>query len=165
MYGKVFETMYTGSMVGKGSAMFAVWGYVIANMKPERVKDGNASGAHVELNHKLIAFILGEQEEVVERVITELCSPDPYSRTKEEGGRRLMKLGEYDYRVVNGQYYRGLRTVEERREYQRKKQAGYRARKDGLTPAQRAAQKLEADGQPEEADRLMEIDRNLREQS
>jgi hypothetical protein len=29
MYGKIFESLYRGSMVGKGSPMFAVWGYVI----------------------------------------------------------------------------------------------------------------------------------------
>lgn len=137
MYGKIFETMYTGSMVGKGSPMFAVWGYVIANMKPERIVTDAGTGkkvsfgAQVELNSGLLAYILGEKQEVVERVIKQLCMPDPKSRTKEEEGRRLVQVGEYAYRVVNGEHYRKLRNAEERREYQRVKQAEYRAKKKG----------------------------------
>lgn len=159
MYGKIFETMYSGSMVGKGSPMFAVWGYVIANMKPERVAEGRAFGAHVELNAKLLAFILGEKEEVVRGVIKRLCSPDPESRSKEEQGRRLIQLGEFDYRVVNGEHYRKLRTAEERREYQRQKQAEYRAkRKSKVQVAAEGREKrfVEAveDGREEEADRI-----------
>lgn len=142
MYGKIFESLYTGSMVGRGSAMFAVWGYVIANMKPEKVVsvEGKerkmAIGAHVELNHKLLAFILGEKESVVEKVIEELCSPDPQSRSKEEQGRRLIKLSEFDYRVVNGEQYRSIRSAEDRREYQRKKQKEYRVKRSKPLPGE-----------------------------
>lgn len=114
MYGKVFETMYTGSMVGKGALTFAVWGYVIAMMRPDRVV-----GAQVELNPKLLDTILGEPEAEIIEVINRLCEPDPESRTKTEGGRRLVRLGQFSYRVVNGQHYRQIRTEEERREYMR----------------------------------------------
>ncbi len=167
MYGKVFETMYTGSMVGKGSPMFAVWGYVIANMKPERIVTDAGTGkkvsfgAQVELNSGLLAYILGEKQEVVERVIKQLCAPDPKSRTKEEEGRRLVQVGEYAYRVVNGEHYRKLRNAEERREYQRQKQAEYRAKKKGVT-AEGAFVRAVENGNEKLADRILDEEHTLR---
>lgn len=122
MYGKHYESMYTGSMRGKGSAFFAVWGYVISHAKPSK-----AHGSVVELNPEILAFLIGEKQEVVDRVILEFQQPDPKSRTPDEEGRKLVSIGGYEYRVVNGAYYRGLRTAEERREYNREKQAEYRA--------------------------------------
>src|ERR1700690_4578097 len=109
MYGKHFKSMYSGSLVGAGAPAFAVLGYVISNMVPHP-----SVGAQVELNPKLLAFIIGEPEEVIEKAIEKLCAPDPHSRTKEEEGRRLIRLGEFDYRVVNGAKYIAIRDNEER---------------------------------------------------
>jgi len=114
MYGKHFSSMYEGSMVGAGAAVFAVMGYVIANAVPDRTV-----GTQVELNPKLIAFILGESQKEVEKAIEFLCQPDPESRTKVEQGRRLIRLGQFDYKVVNGEKYRAMRDEEKRREQNR----------------------------------------------
>jgi hypothetical protein len=124
MYGKHFASMYEGSMRGAGSAFFAVWGYIISHMKPNR-----KHGTTVEINPDIVAFLLGEKPDVVRGVIAKMCGPDPRSRTEDKGGRKLVKLAEYTYHVVNGDYYRSIRNEEERREYQRIKQAGYRAKK------------------------------------
>lgn len=115
MYGKHFESMYTGSMIGIGAEVFAVWGYVIANRRKDLV----------ELNPKLLAFLLGEPEDEVVRAIERLCSPDPKSRTKIEGGRRLIKEGEYVYRVVNASRY-----DEEAGEYERRERDKFRKREE-----------------------------------
>lgn len=101
-------------MIGAGSAYFAVWGYVISHMKPDR-----RHGMWVELNPSLIAFVLGEKVEVITEVIERMEKPDERSRSQEEGGRKLMRLGEYAYRVVNGLKYRRIRDEDERRDYQR----------------------------------------------
>lgn len=92
--------------------MFAVWGYVIANMRPDV-----AVGAQVEINPKLLAFTLGEDPLVVEGVIKKLCEPDLQSTSKAEEGRRLVKIGEFSYRVVNGAKYMAIKNEEERRDY------------------------------------------------
>lgn len=97
-------------MIGAGAVVFAVWGYVIAKMKPDTVV-----GAQVRLNPKLLGVILGEEEEKVEEAIKYLCEPDPKSTTKTAGGRRLIQLGEFDYQVVNGAKYRAIRNEEDRR--------------------------------------------------
>lgn len=101
-------------MVGKGSPTFAVWGYVIANMEPDKTV-----GAQVDLNPTLLSAILGESELVIKSVIEMLCKPDERSRTKEHQGCRLIRLGEFTYQVVNGARYAAIRSNDERREYHR----------------------------------------------
>lgn len=159
MYGKIFESMYKGSMIGSGSAMFAVWGYVIANMRSDV-----AVGAQVDLNPKYLAFVLGENPSVVEQTIEKLCAPDPDSTSKTEEGRRLIKIGQFAYRVVNGAKYMAIRNEEERREYfrsakrrQRQKQPSKsslaRVRRDG-EDRERRYTKADVNGDTAATDRI-----------
>ena len=131
MYGKIFESLYEGSMIGAGSAMFAVWGYVIAHMKPDKVV-----GAQVELNTKLVSFVLGEEESVIESVVQKLCDPDDKSRSKEKDGRRLIRLGEFTYQVVNGAHYMSIRKNDERREYFRNYRRNQRSSGNGVAASE-----------------------------
>ncbi len=108
-------------MVGAGAMVFAVWGYVIAKWKPD--KD---VGGQVRLNPALLGPILGESVKEVEKAIEYLCRPDERSSTKEEGGRRLIRIGQFDYRVVNAAKYHAIRNEEDRREQNREAQARYR---------------------------------------
>lgn len=118
MYGKAFETMYEGSMVGAGLNVFAVWNYCISK---------NRSGL-VELNPKLLAFVLGGKVEDIVSAVDFLTRADPESRSKECEGRRLVREAEYQYRMVNWAEYDGIKSIEQLREYNRRKQAEYRAR-------------------------------------
>lgn len=119
MYGKFFASTFTGSMVGAGPVPFAVWGYVVAN----------AVEGQVELNPRLLSAIIGTTPEQIEAAIEYLCAPDPKSRTKDYEGRRLIREGEYAYKVPNHKTYRNIRNQIERREYNRQKKAEERARK------------------------------------
>jgi hypothetical protein len=109
MFGKHFESMYTGSMVGAGALAYAVMGYVISHQKPPSFD--------VELNPKILSTIIGEDESEIVKTIRKFCEPDEKSRSKSEEGRKLLKLGEYLYHVVNGEVYHKIRTNDERREY------------------------------------------------
>jgi hypothetical protein len=120
--------MYSGSMVGAGAMIFAVWGYVIANMRSERNHDKD-SPQIVELNPKLLGPILGEKPQDVEKAIEFLCNPDPESRTQEKQGRRLEYQGAFLYLVVNGAFYRQIKNEEERKEQLRQASATYRDKK------------------------------------
>lgn len=115
--------MYAGSMVGAGAVVFAVMGYVIAMQRPDR-----SVGSQVELNPRLLAAILGEPVDAVERAIEYLCAPDPQSTTADEGGRRLVRLGQFAYRVVNGPKYLAIRNEETRRQQVREAQRRHRAK-------------------------------------
>jgi len=57
-----------------------------------------------------------------------LESPDEYSRTKDHEGRRIAEV-DGGWRLLNHAKYRALLSAEERREYNRKKQAEYRAKR------------------------------------
>jgi uncharacterized phage protein (TIGR02220 family) len=98
-------------MVGSGAVTFAVWGYIISHQKPPAFD--------VEVNPKILSVIIGETEENIIHALDKFCQPDPKSRSKVEEGRKLFKLGEYLYHVVNGKEYDELRSNEERREYWR----------------------------------------------
>jgi hypothetical protein len=121
MFGKHFGSMYTGSLAGSGAVVFAVMGYVIANARPDKVV-----GGQVELNPLILGTMLGEPQERIEKAIEFLCSPDPKSRTKKLDGRRLVKLSEFDYQVVNFDKYRKIKDEETRREQNRQAQAKFR---------------------------------------
>lgn len=124
MYGKIFSSMYTGSMVGAGARVFAVMGYVIANQVPDR-----EVGSQVDLNPKLLSVIIGEPEKEIEAAIEFLCSPDKDSTSGEHQGRRLIKRGQFAYQVVNGAKYRAIKDETQRREYNRVAQQVSRAKR------------------------------------
>lgn len=129
-------------MVGSGAHVFAVMGYVIANMRPD-VK----VGAQVELNPRLLSFIIGEKEAVILEAIERLCAPDPESRTKVDDGRRLIRMGQFDYQVVNGAKYLAIRDEEARRESNREAKRRERSKKNGTPlPGETAYVRAEANG-------------------
>jgi hypothetical protein len=124
MFGKHFASLYEGSMVGAGAVNFAVWGYVIAKQEPDRVV-----GSQVRLNPKLLAAIIGESEPAIQKAIDYLCRADQRSTTKTKDGRRLVKIGEFDYQVVNGAKYRAIRGEETRRDQNRMAQRKLRLKR------------------------------------
>ena len=138
-------------MIGAGAVVFAVMGYVIANGMPDR-----KVGMQVELNPKLLAFILGETEGDVEKAINYLCRPDKNSRTDGNEGRRLIRLGQFAYQVVNGAKYRAIRDEERRRETDRESKRRQRARIKGDGPLPGEVQALNAleNGDVESYDRI-----------
>lgn len=72
--------------------------------------------------------------EECERGLAALQSPDPYSRTKDFEGRRLMPI-DGGWHIVNFDKFRKLLNEEERREYLKLKQREYRAKhKQESTP-------------------------------
>jgi hypothetical protein len=137
-------------------------GYVIAHQRPD-----DAVGGQVRLNPTLLATIFGEPVKRIQEAIDYLCSPDPRSTTPDEEGRRLVKIGQFDYRVVNAAKYLAIRNEEERREANRIRQAAHRskkkpkAKKRDLARVQAANDSrqerhavMEANGNPEAAEKI-----------
>ena len=118
-YGKIFESLYTGSMVGSGINVFALWAYVIASAKPPGT---------IELNPKILATVFGCDIAEVNDAIEKLCQPDPDSRTKDFDGRRLIPEGQFLYAVPTWEKYNSLRNEIERREQNREAAQRYRSR-------------------------------------
>lgn len=122
-YGKHYASMYTGSMVGAGPCVFAVMGYIIAN------KDESGK---VELNPPLLAYVLGATPEQVQSAIDYLMAPDPNSRTKTHDGRRIIRVGQFLYQVVNHDLYTRKRS-KDRTEYWKKYKREKRTKADMST--------------------------------
>lgn len=129
MYGKHFASMYEGSLYGAGALVFAVMGYIIATQRPNR-----ELGSVVTLNARKLADTLGEKSDEVDKAIEFLCSPDPKSTTKKADGKRLIRVGEFEYQVVNGAKYRAIRNDEERRASVREAQRRFREKKVQNSP-------------------------------
>ena len=147
MYGKFFSSTFTGSMYGAGPVVFAVWGYVIANTQDSTV----------ELNPKMLAAAIGASANEVETAIGFLCEPDPKSRNPEMEGRRLVREGQFQFRVVTHQHYRAIRNDDDRKEYNRKKQQESRDRRQSkskrksltVNDSQRVSAQAEAEAETE----------------
>ena len=110
MYGKIFESLYEGSMVGAGPTIFAVWGYCIAKADDSGI---------VILNPALLAPIIGTSRVDVEQAIEYLTSPDPHSKNPEHEGRRLINMFGFAYAVTSHAIYRDIKNNQDRREYMR----------------------------------------------
>ena len=115
-YGKHFESMYTGTMFGSGSDVFAVWGYVISHCRK----------GEVELNQKVLAATIGMSVQEAEDAVAFLCEPDPNSRSQLDEGRRLVKTGSFTYRVPTFEKYNVTHSDDEVRAFERERKQKYR---------------------------------------
>ena len=125
MYGKLFTSMYEGSMVGSGSPVFAVWCYCIAKADPDEHT--------VELNPTLLSAIIGDSKEKIKEAISFLTAPDPDSHCKEHEGSRITHVGGFTYFIVTHEHYREIRSNDDRRAYNREMQRRHRERVKGGT--------------------------------
>lgn len=81
------------------------------------------------------------------KALRKLSRPDPHSRSTEHEGRRIQEVPG-GWLILNGERYQKMLSYEERKEYNRQKQAEYRRRKKDLrTQAQcEGAQAAMVDG-------------------
>lgn len=107
--------------MGAGSHVISVLAYAIANARPPE--------GDVELNPKLLAILIGEEEERISQAMEYLSAPDEQSRSRAEEGRRIVPIGGFTYRLVNWLEHRFGREAGDRKEYFAQKQREYRERK------------------------------------
>lgn len=119
-YGKLFSGAFTGSMMGSGADVFAVWAYVIASTRGD--------DHTCELNPRHLSALIGMSEDRVRVAIDFLAAPDPASRSPAEEGRRIVHVEAFRYRVVNHEKYREIGSKITRRQSQRDWVAKKRAR-------------------------------------
>lgn len=124
IFGKIFASMFTGSLYGSGAHVFAVMSYVIGNMQPnkERVE-------YIRLNPRHLADTIGEPIERIQEAIDFLCAPDLVKEEQSEEGKRLVMESPFVYRVVNGEYYRTLKDEDDRLRKDADRSARYREKK------------------------------------
>lgn len=121
MYGKVFASLWSGSMYAKTDAQL-VFIYMLCNCDRLGVLD---------VTHEAIAGPVGMSVERVMEAVRYLESPDSRSRTDCQDGRRIVRLDahrDWGWEIVNYKHYRNLRDEEQRREANRDRMRESRAR-------------------------------------
>lgn len=114
MYGKIFESMFDGTLATKGP-----WEAVVTFQQFIILADRNG---HVDMTPEAISRRTTIPLEIIKKGIAVLEQPDAHSRTPDEGGRRIVRLSDsrpWGWHIVNHAHYRAIRSQEERREYMR----------------------------------------------
>jgi hypothetical protein len=123
MYGKVFESMFDGTLVSRGP-----WQALVTFQQMIVLADRDGV---VDMTADAISRRTSIPLEIIELGIDSLMRPDPKSRTPDEEGRRITLLEDHrdwGWQIVNHAKYQAIRSAEERREYLRVAQANRRAR-------------------------------------
>lgn len=129
MYGKIFASMFKGSLYGH-------WEAIVTFTAMIALADEHGE---VDMTAEALAAVTSFPLAIVQKGIAQLEQPDPASRTPTEEGRRLVRVSDHrawGWRIVNYEQYRQLRSQAERREYMKQYQRKRRA--PGKAPAEDA---------------------------
>lgn len=116
---KLFNSILTSSIWLEDNETRILWITMLAMSD----KDGYVSGSVPGM-----ARFAGISLEGARTGIEKLKGPDDESRTKEFEGRRIEEV-DGGWKIINHHKYRQLMSKEERKEYNRTKQAEHRAKK------------------------------------
>ena len=121
MYGKIFESMYEGTLYGQWEAIVTFQQLIVL-----ADQDG-----FVEMTPPAIAARTSIPLEVIEKGIKVLQEKDPYSRTDGENGKRIILMNPkrpWGWQIVNYKKYRDMASQEDKREYMREYMRKYRVK-------------------------------------
>lgn len=151
MYGKVFQSLYTGTLSGHAHEIL-----VFTNMIAFKDQD-----QYVDKHPRVIAAEVGLTVEEVQAAILNLEGPDPESRSPEQDGARIVRADEHrtwGWYVVNGAFYDKIRDREERREQNRLAQQRKREKEKAADSQQPSSPVITSNHcQPTETDTETEI--------
>lgn len=118
-YTKLFEDIVASSVWDEDDKIRLVWITMLA------LKDRYH---FVRGTERFLGLAARVSPEDCQRALLKLTSPDPKSRSTENEGRRIRAVPG-GWEILNGEHYQRKLSYEERREYNRNKQAEYRKRK------------------------------------
>lgn len=139
MYGKVFDSIYDGTLYGHWEAIATMQQFIVL-ATPDGVIDMTPQAISARTSFPLELIIKG---------IKILSDPDPYTRTPGEDGRRIVLLDEHrpwGWRLVNHGKYMRLRNMAEKREADRTRISEKRSQnKDVASESQNVAKVAHSD--------------------
>jgi len=127
MYGKIFNTLFTGSMRGKGDLQL-VFMYLISNATADGICD---------FTPQCISDATGKPLDLIHACIEELQTPDEMSRTRTDNGRRIALLDDgrtWGWRIINYDMYRKIGSGDDLRTAERLRKREYRDKKKRECP-------------------------------
>lgn len=126
MYGKLFSSMYDGTLYGQWEALITFQQMIIL---------ADADGT-VDITPPALAARTGIPLDIITKGIETLESPDPYSRTEGEDGRRITRIDEHrpwGWSIVNHAKYKHLQDSDTVREQTRERVRKHREKKRIVT--------------------------------
>ena len=114
MYGKLFESMFDGTLADNWEALVVFQQMVILCDA-----DGRIDMTPIAMHRRT-----GIPLEIINRGIAILASPDPQSRTSLEEGRRIKLLDlqrEWGWEIVNHKHYRSIATRSDKQQRDRER--------------------------------------------
>lgn len=114
MYGKLFQSMYDGTLATRGP-----WQALVTFQQLIVLCDKRGI---IDMTAEAIARRTTIPLEMIEQGLSALQEPDEQSRTPTEEGRRIKLLSPnrtWGWQIINYEYYRQLRNEDERRDYHR----------------------------------------------
>lgn len=118
-YTKLFSSILASSVWRSSLEVKVLWITLLAMADKNGIANASIPG---------LASMAGLSIETTEECLEELLSPDKYSRTTANEGRRIEAV-EGGWRLLNHAAYRSKMGADERREYLRIKQAEFRAKR------------------------------------
>ncbi len=112
MYGKVFDSIYDGTLAGHWEAIVTMQQLIVLST-PDGV---------VDMTPEAIAGRTTIPLKIIKKGLEHLAKPDPFTRTPGEDGRRIVLLDDHrpwGWRLVNHGKYMRLRNMEEKRKADR----------------------------------------------
>lgn len=116
MYGKVFESIYDGTLAGHWQAIVTMQQLIVLS---------NEDGV-IDMTPDAISRRTSIPLHIINAGLEHLGKPDPFTRTPGEDGKRIVPLDEHrpwGWRLVNHGKYKALRNLEQKREADRVRQA------------------------------------------
>lgn len=134
MYGKIFDTIYDGTLAGHWEAIVTMQQLIVLST-PDGV---------VDMTPEAIAGRTTIPLKIIKKGLDFLSKPDPYTRTPGEDGKRIVLLDDHrpwGWRLVNHGKYMRLRNLEQKREADRERMAEKRAKTKESPPGRVESQK------------------------
>lgn len=143
MYGKLFTSMYDGTLATRGP-----WQALVTFQQMIVLADRDGI---VDMTASAISRRTSIPLDIIDTGIAELMLPDPESRSPAEDGRRIVLLEEHrtwGWQIVNYAKYSAIRSAIDRKEYMRVAQAEHRAKKALSTTVNKQSTTVNTVNQP-----------------
>lgn len=143
-YTKLFQSLVTSSIWQEPNETRLVWITMLALADREGVVEASVPG---------LANVAKVSLEKTQEALKVLKGPDKWSRSQEHEGRRVEEV-DGGWRILNHGKYREKLSSDDRREYQRVKQAEYRRVRRAKVPGEALGVKAMREGNEGLADRI-----------
>lgn len=144
MYGRLFTSMYDGTLVTRGP-----WEALVTFQQMIALCDPTGM---VDMTREVISRRTSIPLDIITKGIEALEQPDPDSRSSKEDGRRIVRLADHrdwGWQIVNHDHYQRIRSNDDRRvymrEYMRDRRANGKVVSKPLTQFQKLAKLAHAD--------------------